>query len=74
MIFFSSNKQQEAEADALVVQAIAVLRAIREHDNDCSKKWCCVFKLIKKLGVDQTPRRTVVSTAPLRRDEYLNDL
>ena len=76
MIFSSKKYQQEAEADALVVQAIAVLRAIRYHDDNCSKgKNCCVPEIIKSLGVDQTPRQTVVSSVPFRHgcDNNLND-
>jgi hypothetical protein len=37
MIF--SNKHQEV--DALVVQAAAVLRAIRQHDDNCGKELLC---------------------------------
>jgi hypothetical protein len=58
MIF--SLKQQQ-ETDALVVQAAAVLRAIRYHDDNCGKgrKNCCVSEIIKKLGDDQSPRQTL---------------
>jgi hypothetical protein len=72
MIF---SKQQQQEVDALVVQAAAVLRAIRYHDDNCGKRNCCVSEIIKNLGVDQTPRQTVVSSAPFRhlRDDNLND-
>jgi hypothetical protein len=78
MIFFSSSpsKKYQQEADALIVQATAVLKTIRLHDNNCGKGDCCVSEIIKSLGVDQTPRRTVVSSAPFRHgcDNNLNDL
>jgi hypothetical protein len=44
------SKQQQ-ETDALVVQAAAVLRAIREHDDNCGKRGCCVSKIIGALRV-----------------------
>jgi hypothetical protein len=78
-MIFSFKQQQQEEVDALVVQAAAVLRAIRQHDDNCGKgkKNCCVSEIIKNLGlgVAQTPRQ-VVSSAPLRhlRDDNLNDL
>jgi hypothetical protein len=80
MIFFS-NKQQQQETDALVVQATAVLRAIRYHDDNCGKrkKNCCVSEIIKQIGLEarQSPKAIpVVSSAPLRHgcDNNLNDL
>jgi len=76
MIFFSNKRQ---EADGLVVQAIAVLRAIRRHDDNCRMRNCCVSKIIKQIGLEaaQSPEaRPVVSSAPLRYgcDNNLNDL
>jgi hypothetical protein len=73
-MIFCQNKKQEA--DGLVVQATAVLRASRYHDDNCGKRNCCVSEIIKGLGVDQTTRpRTVVSSAPFRHgcDNNLND-
>jgi hypothetical protein len=70
------SKQQ---ADTVVREALAVMRAIHRHVDICKSKNCRFCGIIKQIGlaVDQTsrPTRTVVSSAPLRHgcDNNLND-
>jgi hypothetical protein len=73
MIFSPSNKYQQ-EADTLVVETIAVLRAIRYHDDNCSKRNCCVLKIIKQIGFEATNPKATNSyfAPPLRHRENDN--
>jgi hypothetical protein len=72
----SPSTDRLQQADSVVREALAVLRTIRQHDDNCGKRNCCVSKIIKNLGVAQTPRQ-VVSSAPFRYgcdNNSLNDL
>jgi hypothetical protein len=74
-----SSTSNKCQADSVVREALAVMRAIHQHVDICKSKNCRFCGIIKQIGleVDQTPRpRTVVSSAPLRHgcDNNLNDL
>jgi hypothetical protein len=69
------NPRQQQLLDAIVIEALTIMRAIHQHTE--SKKpcrRCCVAKIIKAL---REPASEQQNPEPLRhpgKDEYLNDL
>jgi hypothetical protein len=77
MTFFSSSSNRQ-QADSVVMEALAVMRAIHKHVDICKSKNCRFCGIIKQIGLEaaQSPKARVVSSAPFRhlRDDNLNDL
>jgi hypothetical protein len=74
MTFFSSSSNRQ-QADSVVMEALAVMRAIHKHVDICKSKNCGFCRIIKQIGFDARQSSEARRVAPpLRRDdEYLND-